>query len=56
MTAVVLVAMMTTSINAGIEAMAHFTMKVTMDQNGMWISVTTTFLVEVGSVICASDE
>jgi hypothetical protein len=27
---------------AGMEAMTHFTMKVTIDQNGMRISVTTT--------------
>jgi hypothetical protein len=27
---------------AGIEANAHFTMKITIDQNGMWMSVTTT--------------
>ena len=28
---------------AGIEANAHFTMKMTIDKKGMWMSVTMTF-------------
>ena len=31
-------------ITAGIEAKAHLTMKITIDSNGIFISVTTTFL------------